>query len=219
MKGTRSAVPAAGRNAVGDETGSNAITSLAMAVLFLAAAAGTWWWFRGSLNYDFNSRDFNPLGLVPVALAAVGLWNLVPAIRGTLVARKFGGTSFAMDHGDEVAPGGTLAGRITTAADLAPTGEYAITLQCVEAITTFDTMKGENRTRDHLRWEATRKVDPATVRSSQGIPVEFRLPTTALACGDERATGAVRWVLMARAPLPGTDFEAIFPVLVRPAKT
>lgn len=218
MKGTRSAAPSARPNAVGDETGSNAITRWAMAVLFLGAAAGTWWWFRGSLNYDFNSRDFNPLGLVPVALAAIGLWNLVPAIRGTLVARKFGGTAFVTDHGDDVAPGGTLAGRITTAADLAPTGEYAITLQCVEAITTYDTMKGENRTRDHVRWEATRKVDPATVRSSQGIPVGFRIPESALACGDDRAQGDVRWVLMARAPLPGTDFEAIFPVIVRPKK-
>ena len=218
MKGTRSAAPAASPTAVGDATGSNAIINWAMAVLFLGAAAGTWWWFRGSLNYDFNSRDFNPLGLVPVVLAAIGVWNLVPAIRGTLVSRKFGGTSFVMDHGDDVALGETLAGTIRTAADLAPSGEYAVTLQCVEAITTYDTTKGENRTHDHIRWEATRKVDPGSVRSSQGIPVEFRLPTTALACGDERATGAVRWVLMARAPLPGTDFEAIFPVIVRPAR-
>ncbi|MFO1316547.1 MAG: hypothetical protein U1F58_13165 [Burkholderiales bacterium] len=217
MKGSRAAAPAARSNAVGDETGSNAITHWAMAVLFLGAAAGTWWWFRGSLNYDFGSRDFNPLGLVPVVLAAIGLWNLVPAIRGTLVSRKFGGTTFAMD-GDDVALGETLTGRITTASDLAPTGEYAITLQCVEAITTYDTMKGENRTRDHVRWEAMRKLDPASVRSSQGIPVEFRLPATALACGDERAKGAVRWVLEVKAPLPGTDFEAIFPVIVRPAR-
>ena len=57
------------------------------------------------------------------------------------------------------------------------------------------------------------------MRSSQGIPVEFRIPATALACGDARAQGDVRWVLMVKAPLPGTDFEAIFPVLVRPAKT
>jgi hypothetical protein len=217
MKGTRTATPAAKANAVGDETGANAITRWAMAVLFLAAAAGTWWWFRGSLNYDVNSRDFNPLGLVPIALAAIGLWNLVPAIRGTLVSRKFGGTSFVMD-GDDVALGETLAGRIRTATDLAPTGEYVVTVQCVEAITTFDTMKGENRTRDHIRWEATRKVDPASVRSSQGIPVEFALPKTALAIGDERAQGAVRWVLEVSAPLPGTDFEAIFPVVVRPAR-
>lgn len=217
MKGTRSATPAAKPNAIGDETGSNAITGWAMACLFLAAAAGTWWWFRGSLNYDFNSRDFNPLGLVPVVLAAIGLWYLVPAIRGSMAARKFGGTSFAMDT-EEVSLGEALKGRITTATDLAPTGEYVVTVQCVEAITTFDTMKGENRTRDHVRWEATRKIAPASVRSSQGIPVEFALPKTALGIGDERAKGSVRWVLMVNAPLPGTDFEAIFPVIVRPAR-
>ncbi|MBK9115018.1 MAG: hypothetical protein IPM22_05135 [Betaproteobacteria bacterium] len=217
MRGTRSAAPAAKANAVGDATGANATTNWVMAGLFLAAAAGTWWWFRGSLNYDFNSRDFNPLGLVPIVLAAIGVWNLVSAIRGTMVARKFGGTAFAMD-GEEVALGETLKGRITTATDLAPTGEYAITIQCVEAITTFDTMKGESRTRDHVRWEAVRKVDPQSVRSSQGIPVEFRLPTTALGIGDKRAKGTVRWVLDVKAPLPGTDFYAIFPVVVRPAR-
>lgn len=217
MKATRSDSPTAKPRAIGDETGSNAVTRWAMAILFLAAAAGTWWWFRGSLNYDVNSRDFNPLGLVPIVLAAIGLWNLVPAIRGTLVSRKFGGTSFAMD-GDDVALGETLSGRIRTAADIAPTGDYVVTLQCVEAITTFDTTKGESRTRDHIRWEATRKVDPASLRSTAGIPVGFALPKTALACGDDRAEGVVRWVLMVRAPLPGTDFEAIFPVVVRPAR-
>ena len=89
-------------------------TNWFMAILFLLAAAGVWWWFRGSLNYDFNSPNFNPLGLVPVAFAAIGLWNLVPAIRGTLVSRKFAGTTFEMDGGGSVMLGETLTGRIRT---------------------------------------------------------------------------------------------------------
>ena len=41
---------------------------------------------------------------------------------------------------------------------------------------------------------------------------------TALALGDERAKGSVRWILEAKASLPGTDFSAIFPVDVRPKR-
>jgi hypothetical protein len=218
MKSIRAANAPARATAIGDETGSNASTRWFMAILFLLAAAGCWWWFRGSLDYDFNSRDFNPLGLVPVALAAIGVWNLVPAVRGTLVARKFAGTTFEMDGGDSVMLGETLKGRIRTATDLAPSSDYVVTIQCVEAITHTSQSDLKQTTEDHTRWEATRKVDAASVRSSQGIPVEFNLPATALAIGDERAKGSVRWILEARASLPGTDFSAIFPVDVRPKR-
>jgi len=215
MKSIRAANAPARATAIGDATGSNASTRWFLAILFLLAAAGCWWWFRGSLNYDFNSRDFNPLGLVPVAFAAIGLWNLLPAIRGTLVGRKFAGTTFEMDGGESVTLGDTLKGRIRTATDLAPTSDYVVTIQCVEAITHTSQMDLRQTTEDHVRWEATRKTDAASVRSTQGIPVEFRLPTAALALGDERAQGQVRWVLEVTAPLPGTDFSAIFPIDVR----
>jgi len=49
-----------------------------------------------------------------------------------------------------------------------------------------------------------------------GTPPEPGKPTTALATGDERAEGAIRWVLDVKAPLPGTDFYAIFAFVVRP---
>jgi hypothetical protein len=42
--------------------------------------------------------------------------------------------------------------------------------------------------------------------------------TTALALGDVRAQGQVRGVPEVTAPLPGTDFSAIFPVDVRPQR-
>jgi len=135
MKDTRAANAPARTRTFDDATDSNTATNRSMAILFLLVAAGCWWWFRDSLNYDFNSRDFDPLGLVPVALAAVGLWNLVPTIRGTLVARKFTGTKIEMDGGDGVTLGDTLKGHIRTAGDLAPTSEYVVTIRCVEAIT------------------------------------------------------------------------------------
>ncbi len=78
-------------------------------------------------------------------------------------------------------------------------------------------MDNKQTTTDHTRWEAMRKWPAASVRSSQGIPVEFALPPTAFAIDDPRAEGVVRWILEAKASLPGTDFAVIFPVDVRSA--
>jgi hypothetical protein len=201
---------------IADATGDNATTRWFMAVLFLVFAAVAYWYFRPPLSLDFSARDFNPFVLVPLAFAMIGAWNLVPAIRGTLTSRKFGDARFEME-GDSVRLGETLRGRIRTRTDLAPTADFVVTIACVERITRTSQMDNKQTTTDHTRWEAMRKWPAASVRSSQGIPVEFALPPTAFAIDDPRAEGVVRWILEAKAPLPGTDFAVIFPVDVRSA--
>ena len=201
---------------VEDGTKWNADTNWFMAVFFFAAAIGVQIWFRLPLNFDFDSRDFNPLVLVAPFLAAVGLYFLAPAIRNTLVHRKFGKSVLEME-GEAAELGGTLKGRIRTARPLAPTGDYEVRVQCVETITRRSTNMKEVTT-DHVRWEAMRKIEPGSVDAQEGIPVEFAIPQKALALGDERAQGAVRWIVDVKAPLPGTDFYAIFPLVVRPRK-
>jgi len=62
------------------------------------------------------------------------------------------------------------------------------------------------------------QVRAGSVDAQEGIPVEFAIPQKALALGDERAQGAVRWIVDVKAPLPETDFYAIFPLVVRPRK-
>jgi hypothetical protein len=200
-----------------DGTSFNASTDWFMAGLMFAAAVAAFFFFRVPQNFDFNSRDFNPFVLLPPFLALIGVRPLYRAIRDTLVGRKFGKTVFEMES-ESVELGDTLRGKICCSRALQPTGDYEVSLQCVEAITRTSTNMKEV-TDDHIRWEALRKVDPRTVDAMQGIPVEFTPPTTALGMGgDPRAQGAVRWVLDVKAPHPGGDFRAIFALVVRPRK-
>jgi hypothetical protein len=200
-----------------DGTKSNAGTDWFMVVLFLCAAVAAQWYFKAPLNFDFNSPDFNPFVFVPLISGAICLRYLFPAIRGTLVNRKFGRTVLEMDEGSAEL-GATLKGVIRSSVEVAPTSDYVINVQCIEAITRMSSMDQKNRKAEHIRWEATRRVDPKTVNAKRGIPVEFQLPTTALATGDERAEGVIRWVMDVKAPLSGTDFYAIFAFVVRPQK-
>jgi len=201
---------------IADATGENASSRWFIVVLFTVLAGVSYWYFRPPLSLDFSSRDFNPFTLVPLAFLVIAAWNLVPALRGSLTSRKFGGTTFEME-GDSVRLGETLRGRIRTATDLAPTGDFVVSLACVENVTHVSQLDNKQRTQDFTRWEAMRKLPAAGVRSSQGIPVEFTLPVAALAVDDPRAEGVVRWILEAKAPLPGTDFAVIYPIDVRPA--
>jgi hypothetical protein len=188
-----------------------------MAGLFIVLAAGAYAYFRPPLDFDFNSRDFNPFVFVPLVFLAIALSSLVPAVRGTLIGRKFGKTVFAME-GDDVELGGTLKGVIRCSVDLAPAADYVVTVQCVDTITTTSGSDLKQHTHDRVHWEATRKTDAKSVSAKQGIPVEFRIPETALAIGDPRAKGAVRWVLDIKAEMPGTDYAAIFPFAVTSRK-
>ncbi len=204
-------------NEIEDGTPSNASTRWFMAGLFIVLAAGAYAYFRPPLNFDFNSRDFNPFVFVPLVFLAIGVSSLVPAIRDTLIGRKFGKTVFVME-GDSVELGGTLKGTIRCSADLSPTSDYVVTVQCVDAITTTSDRDLKQHTHDRVHWEAMRKTDAKSVSARQGIPVEFRIPESALAIGDPRAKGAVRWVLDIKAEMPGTDYVAIFPFAVTSRK-
>jgi hypothetical protein len=203
--------------AIDDGTPSNASADWFVVALAFGAAIAAFFYFRVPQNFDFNSPDFNPFVLLPPVLALFGVWYLVRAIRATLIGRRFGRTVFEME-GETVALGGTLKGLIRCSRELSPTSDYKIGIQCVEAIRGFG-IGQKDRTIDHIRWEALRKVDPRSVDAKAGIPVEFTLPVTALAHGDSRAEGDVRWVVTIDAPMQGTDFSAIFPIYVLPRKS
>ena len=205
-------------NEIEDGTPSSASTSWFMAGLFIVLAAGAYAYFQPPLNFDVNSRDFNPFLFVPLIFLAIGARSLVPAIRGTLMGRKFGKTVFVME-GDDVELGGTLKGAIRCSVELVPTSDYVVTVQCIEAITSTSGSDMKQHTRDRLHWEATRRTDAKSVSAKQGIPVDFRIPESALAIGDPRAKGAVRWVLDVSAEMPGTDYAAIFPFVVTSRKS
>lgn len=211
-KRMRSGAPTVRR--IGEAAGFHAGIDWLMAALLFGAAVAAALYFRAPWQLDFRSPDFNPFVLIPLVLGGFGISYSVKALLATLRARRYGEATLEMD-GDFVAPGETLSGRIRTAFDLAPTGDYELTLRCIEAEPRPLTSGVDRPPIDRVRWEASLAIPSPGVRSSAGIPFEFALPPTVLVAGDERAKGAVRWVLAVRARGPGLDFSTWFGIDVR----
>lgn len=147
-----------------------------------AAAAGfvashlSWTW-----NFDIHSPDFNPMVLLPLALAAVGGWEAVRAVRAELRHRRFGAATLDLEGASRVWLGQRLRGVVRTARPLAPTGPYRIRLRCVDTHEFRDF--GDNATRhnsnsDFVVWEQVQERPAASVDSSRGIPFDFQLPAS-----------------------------------------
>lgn len=214
----RSAPPETATRRIGDATGLSGSTNWIMAALLGAAAVATIIAFDIRFVFDLKSPDFTPFVGIPLFLGFFALKSLYSAVRTTMLGRRFGESTLEMS-GESVPLGGTLTGRIRPSARLAPTGDYTITLRCIEQVRVATMKVGETRTEDHVRWEAMRKLPPASVDPAQGIPFEFAIPDKALAIGDERAKGDVRWTLEVSAPQQGLDYYALFGVIVRPKGT
>jgi hypothetical protein len=213
---TPSIAKQAGTRRIGESTGFGVSTDYIMAALLGTAAIATIVAFDVRFNFDFDSPDFNPIVGVPLFLGAFALKSLYSAIRGTLLARRFGESTLEME-GESVPLGGTLKGRIRTSAPLVVTGDYTITLTCIDQVTKSNLSDPtKTRTEDNIHWEALRKVPAASVNPVEGIPFEFPIPEKAFAMPDSRAKGAVRWTLEVTAPLKGIDYYALFGVIVRP---
>lgn len=221
-----------------DAGGFHAVVDWMMAALLLGAAGLAVWYFKISWNFDFDSRDFNPIVFVPVFLGAYGLYHFAKALWATLRGRKFGASTLHIQSGD-VRMGAPLKGVIRTAVELHPTSDYEIRLQCIE---TFAMSRGSGETSrnvDRIRWESSTKVAPASVNSKEGIPFEFTLPgpfekaastagsvqASAVAAfgipglqdvfAHNRTPDATRWIVIIDAPLAGIDYHAFFGVIVK----
>ena len=232
IAGTQTATPTQ------DAGGFHAVIDWAMAVLLLGAAGLAVWYFKISWNFDFDSRDFNPIVFLPVFLGAYGLYHFTKGLWATLRGRKFGTSTLHIQSGD-VRMGAPLKGMIRTAVELHPTSDYEIRLQCIE---TFAMSRGSGETSrnvDRIRWESSTKVAPASVNSKKGIPFEFTLPSpfeksassepgsmvSAVAVigipglqgvfAHNRSPDATRWIVTIDAPLPGLDYHAFFGVIVK----
>lgn len=162
-------------NLTEDAGGFHAVTDWVMAVLLLGAAGLAVWYFQIGWNFGFDSPKFNPMVFVPIFLGAYGLYHFTLALRGTLLGRKFGSSTMHLEGGD-VRMGATIRGVIRTEAELHPSADYEIRLQCIETFVMHRGSGETNRNVDRVRWEAATRVAPAAVNSRQGIPFEFTLP-------------------------------------------
>lgn len=221
----------------GDASGFHAVVDWAMAALLLGAAGLAAWYFEIAWNFDFDSRDFSPIVFVPIFLGSYGLYHFTKALWATLQGRKFGTSTLHILSG-ETRMGALLKGVIRTADELHPTSDYEIRLQCIETFTMSRSSGEGTRDEDHIRWESSTRVAPASVNSREGIPFEFTLPDSfdqvVATAGSVQASGvasigipglqkvfahnrspdAVRWILIVDAPLRGIDYHAFFGVIV-----
>jgi hypothetical protein len=200
-----------------DANAANAFSGFLFAAVLWAIAAWLAWYIGAPLNFNLYDPDFNPLVFLPAAFAAIGAYIAAKATRDALRAKKFGHTTLEAGPGRL---GETLHGLVRTERDLAPTGDYHISLKCLR--TTFVSGGRDNRGHhvDKLIWSGSRAIAADSVRSSAGIAFAFDLPADALPSRgppvQTTSDGDVRWILEMTAPLPGLDFYAVFAVDVKP---
>ncbi len=197
------------------ESGSGDQTSInwMMAILCFVGIGVFFYFGQVELNFDINSPDFNPLVIIPGALAFGGIVSFVMAAKGTLRSRRFGRVCFKMTGDCYI--GGNLRGSIVAQTDVYPAGDWDIRLQLLETIT-YSSSKKATKTRDKVHLEFQRNVPPLGCSSRTGIPVDFQIPESARHAIN-KIKGPYRWVLAIEAPFDnGVDFSYSFGIHIHP---
>jgi hypothetical protein len=188
--------------------------------------------------FDMNDPEFMPLILLVPLAAAFGLYHAALGLRWTLRVRRFGDSSLEI-AGEVGRMGHPLTGVVRTAQPLKPEGDYRLLLRCIETHQMREVGEvARLHSRDFVVWEHSLTVPAAEVDSSRGIPFAFSLPETVRTAQPERNPNAIQfdysvalpfakkiwtnrppsgttWLLVASAPMPGTDFKAAFTVPVQ----
>ncbi len=193
----------------------NAELNFLAAPVFVLIAGLIVWYFELPLSFPADARDFNPVLVVPIFFVAGGCWFGARGVLDARRVRKYGDSTLEVRA---LHVGGTLRGTIRTAEDLTPTGDYTLTIKCIETIRYSMGQPPRTRHRDELRWSSRATVPRASVRSSAGIPIDFAIPADAPPTRGNSDLGTaegVRWVLEIAAPLAGLDYYAVFRLVVR----
>lgn len=208
--------PANAPASVTDANAANAGFNYLVAVAMFIIAAGFIWYFQIKPIFNLNDPDFNPLIFAAAIFAAIGLYQLLKAVRDTLRVRKFGKTTL------EAGPahvGQVFEGKLRASRDLSVRGDYEIILKCIvnEQIQVRIRSKNDSGVRhiDRIVWEGRQTVSRDRIRASEGIPFSFVLPADVPPSRgptihlDEEGT---RWILTITAPMRGMDYYAIFAI-------
>jgi hypothetical protein len=176
-------------------------------------------WIAGvPLRYDVNERDFNPLAVIPILAALVGLFFLVSAIFMTLRLRRFGVSVLSLETTPRV--GGRVLGRVTSTVDVTA-DEWRLVLRCIESIRAISGGTSSVAHRSDLeRWKSETTLPGAAYSIGKGVPVDIAVPDDALELRDpiERARqhrGTLRWVLSLKGTREGLDYLASFEIPIR----
>lgn len=186
-----------------DATASTSNVDLMMAVVLGGAAAWVVAAPGSPLVFEPSNREFNPLIILALILGVGGVYYVVRGVRRRRVITRFGMTVFDQE-GSNVYVGETLRGRVITSRPLSAPDGFQLRLRCIEGKgETFD--EQNRRTRAAILWEASHTAHPAD--SHAGIPVEFTIPTSALA---DAKFDSQNWSLQVDATVGGKPFMALF---------
>jgi hypothetical protein len=181
--------------------GNSAIVLCGGAVLCFAVSAPVTYAIPRELARNNNAILF--LLLFPLT----GLLLLRQAVRAAARWRVVRGSAFEMDS----VPGqigGTLTGKITLPAELRPTGNFTLSLRCVNRVTSAT--GDSSSTWEHVLWndEQTASSDGANV------PVAFYIAPETPASDYSNSNHEIIWRLSAAAPTAAGKFDAQFEVPV-----
>lgn len=143
--------------------------------------------------------------------AALGIVPLYFALRAT--ARRFRfGPSWCCIDGKAGVLGRKMTGVVHTSTDIQPTGDYKISLQCLEFYTRGSGKERRAECRSHFT--RTEIVSPGAVSAPRAIPFAFELPSEVPETGCEIGSVRVQWQLRLDVPSKGVDYSALFVVPV-----
>ncbi len=133
------------------------------------------------------------------------------AIRFTIRYFRYG-KSWCVIDGKAGVIGKSISGKIRTTKEIKTSGDYKITLQCIDS---YSTGTGKNSaTHSRVEFQASQSICSAGKRSKTGIPFSLPLPTYPPETGCPLARGAINWQLKIEAPTTGVDYMAMFIVPV-----
>ena len=146
---------------------------------------------------------------VPLAIATLFFFL---GIKAYIRTKKFG-ISTCIIKNDTGILGGSLSGTIQSTSEIHPSGDYKITLECIEK--KVNTQGSENsRPRYNTIWKGKASVPSNAVSSRAGIPFSFSIPSNVPPSNFLGGDGHIRWALKIEAPTPGFNYKAQFSVPV-----
>ena len=162
-----------------DQSGFDLGTQLLMAGLFLVGLILQQVYLPIGWEFDWNSPDFNPLVALPLLLVGLIGWHLVKAGLLWRHLQRFGASFMELSVRAPLAQGSPCRGKVRTEKALPATGDFQITLRCLEGYG-FRQLGEGNSNRERLEfvtaWEETHTVPVPGADSSAGLPFDFPLP-------------------------------------------
>lgn len=143
--------------------------------------------------------------------AFLGIVPVIFAVRLTMRWFRFGNSWCRID-GKAGVLGKVISGSFRCSKEVKATGDYQVTIQCVENYTVGTGKNSRSETR--LHWQGKQSVPHIGKSALRGIPFSIELPPFPPETGYQLARGKINWQLRVDAPVEGVDYLAMFIVPV-----